>query len=463
VATTVVADRMLFVDYVEIRGPYNAEPAPLPASHRAIMSCAPSAGSWDAACARRILAPLVRRAYRRPVSDSEVSKYVAFAKMPVDDGDSFEKGVQLALKALLVSPQFLFRVEQDLSGGDPRTAWQVSDYELASRLSYFLWSSMPDDALLDAAGRGDLRSPEGRQAQVRRMLADPKSHALTRNFAGQWLELRNLAIVRPDPEIFPQFDGELRQAMLRETEFFFDYVMRDDRSILEFLDSDYTFLNDRLAEHYGIAGVEGPDFRKVALNDRTRGGVMSQAGILTVSSYPTRTSPVLRGLWILENLLGEPPPAPPANVPKLNEAVVGKATSLRGELERHRADPTCAVCHDKMDPLGFGLENYNAIGQWRSKDGDLPIDSSGELPGGARFDGPGELKQILMTRSSEFARTLTERMLTYALGRGLETYDRPAVDEITNRLADEDYRFSSMILGIVESMPFQMRRGEEGT
>lgn len=462
VATTAPAKRMIFVDSVEIRGPYNAEPAPLPASHRRIMTCDPEGKNFDAACAEKILGPLLRFAFRRPVEDEILARYVAFARMAVEDSESFARGIQLALKAILVSPRFLFRIERDPDPTDPAAVHPIGDYELASRLSYFLWSSMPDDELLGAAGRGELRTAEGRESQVRRMIRDEKSRALVENFVGQWLELRNLAIAKPDPETFPEFDDELRAAMIRETELFFGAIVREERSILEFINADYTYLNERLAKHYGIEGVEGPGFRKVKLSGEQRGGVLTQASVLTVSSYPTRTSPVLRGRWVLDNLLGEPPPDPPANVPPLNEQAVGSAASLREELERHRADPTCAVCHDKMDPLGFGLENYNAIGAWRTMDGKFPIDSSGVLPGGERFSGPAELKEILYNEGDRFVRNLTAKMLTYALGRGLESYDDPAVEKIQEKLRRNRFRFSSLVLGVVESAPFQMRRGEGG-
>ena len=458
--TTLPAKRMVFVDYVEVKGPYNADPAPLPVSHRRIMVCEPKGRGFDNECARKIVGRLLRLAFRRPVSSNEAGNYVRFARKAVKDGASFERGIQVALKAILVSPRFLFRVERDPEQTGPGLSHEIGDFELASRLSYFLWSSMPDVELAAAAERGALRTTQGREEQVRRMIRDEKFNALIENFAGQWLELRNISLAKPDPETFPEFDEDLREAMVRETELFFANIVREDRGVLEFLKADYTFVNERLAKHYGIDGVSGPEFRKVALADGQRGGVLTQASVLTVSSYPTRTSPVLRGLWILDNLLGDPPPDPPANVPKLDERTVGQAASLRQELEKHRADPSCAVCHDSMDPLGFGLENYNAIGAWRTADGNFPIDASGELPGGIRFNGPAELKAVLYDRGDQFARNLAEKMLTYALGRGLERYDEPVIEKIRNGMAEDGYRFSSLLLGIVEGMPFRMRRAE---
>ena len=454
------AVRMVFADYIEIKGPFDPEPAPLPESHGEIMVCEPADDDFDRICAGKILGRLLRLAFRRPVTEKEVRPYVRFAKNAVEQGASFEQGIQLAVKAILVSPQFLFRVERDPDPARPSPTRPIDDFELASRLSYFLWSSMPDEELLEAAARGELRTKDGRRAQVMRMIGDNKSQAFVENFAGQWLELRNVSLVKPDPETFPEFDEELRQAMVRESELFFDHIMREDRSIFEFLKADYTFLNERLAKHYGIEGVEGPGFRRVRLSGEQRGGVLTQASVLTVSSYPTRTSPVLRGLWVLENLLGDRPPDPPENVPPLDEQTVGKAVSLRQELERHRADAGCAVCHDRMDPIGFGLENYNAIGGWRTADGDFPIDASGELPGGTRFDGPADLRTVLYAQQDQFAQNLIAKVLTYALGRGLESYDEPVIEEIRRDIARSGYRFSSLVLAIVESMPFQMRLEE---
>ena len=359
----------------------------------------------------------------------------------------------------MVSPDFLFRVEKNppVSAGSV----PVTPTELASRLSYFLWSSMPDEELLRASEAGTLRKPEGLEAQVRRMLKDPKANALVENFAGQWLELRRLESAVPDRDKFPQFEEYLRISMRKESELFFGNIMRQDRSVLEMLDAKYTFLNQRLAEFYGIKTVKGPEFRQVDLTGTHRGGILTQASVLTASSYATRTSPVLRGKWVLENLLNAPPPPPPPNVPPLEEAKAGTSASLRQVMEAHRANALCASCHSKMDPLGFGLENYNAIGEWRDQDGKFPIDSSGLLPDGRTFKGPEELKAILLSNKAAFADCIAEKMLTYALGRGLEGYDRAAVKEIVNGLAANDYKFSTLVMGIVRSMPFQMKRGEK--
>ena len=453
--------RLLWADYIEIQGPYNAGLPPLPESHKQLAECSPKEPAAQDACAERILSKLARRAYRRPVTPAEVESLVRFVRMAREQGGSFEEGLQVALQAMLVSPHFLFRIERDYAPADGDDVRQVNGFELASRLSYFMWSSMPDDELLKAAGRGALEDREGLLAQVRRMLADPKSDALVENFAGQWLQLRNLERVNPDPDLFPEFDDELRAAMERETELFFQAMLQEDRNILEFLDARFTFLNERLAEHYGIRGVKGREFRRVDVDGAERGGLLGQGSVLTVSSYPTRTSPVLRGLWVLENILDSPPPPPPPNVPELDEAEIGKNASLREQLEKHRADPSCAVCHDRIDPLGFGLENYNPVGAWREKTGAFPVDSSGELPGGLRFESPAELKKILRENNGDqFARCLIEKLLTYALGRGLERFDTPAVNEIQREVADNGYRFSSVIAAIVQSVPFQMRRQE---
>ncbi len=404
----------------------------------------------------------MRLAYRRPVRDEEIDGIERFVDMAMAEGDFFEEGMQVALQAILVSPHFLFRVEHDPDPTNPGNVHRVSDIELASRLSYFLWSSMPDEELIELAAAGKLHSPEVLEAQVRRMLADQWSHALVENFAGQWLQLRNLAEAKPDPERFPNFDDELRHAMRRETELFFAEVIREDRSILDLIDGRYTYLNEPLAQLYGIGGVTGDEFRRVKLEGVQRSGVLTQASVLTISSYPTRTSPVLRGLWVLENFLGAPPPPPPPDVSALDEEKVGIGGTLRQQLEQHRADPSCAVCHDRIDPLGFGLENYNPIGAWRTHDGEYPVDAAGELPGGRAFQTPDELKGILKEDAGDFAECLTEKMLTYALGRGLERYDKPVLQSIREKLAGNDYRFNTLILDIVRSMPFQMRRGDPG-
>lgn len=359
-----------------------------------------------------------------------------------------------------MSPNFLFRIERDPVGG--AGAYRLNDYELASRLSYFLWSSMPDDELLRAAGRGTLRQPGILEAQVRRMLDDPKAGALADNFAAQWLSLRLLDRRKPDAERFPTVDDELLDAMRRETLMFVTALIREDRSILEVIDGRFTFLNGPLARHYGIKGIDGEEFQRVSLQGDERSGIVTQGSILTLSSYATRTSPVLRGKWVLENLLGTPPPPPPADVPPLEEANLGTAASLRQRLEQHRANPACAACHEQMDPLGFSLENYDAAGRWRTRDGNFDVDSMGTLPDGRTIPGAKGLKDILRSQTGIFTRNLAEKMLTFALGRGLEGTDAAAVEEISRLAAAGDYKFSSLVLGIVKSSPFQMRKGSDG-
>lgn len=451
-------DRKLSIDLFEIRGPFQPVQPALPLSHRQIVACGHDLNAHTEACARTLISPLVRRAFRRNPRPAEAVRYLRLFDAARADGETFEGALRVALQAILVSPHFLFRIERDANPIDAAAAHPINDYELASRLSYFLWSSMPDDELLNLAAQNQLRPNLSKQ--VRRMLADERSNALAGNFAGQWLQLRNLDEAKPDPERFPGFDDDLRVAMKRETELFFDAIVKEDRSILDFLDARFTYLNERLALHYGIDGVTGPEFRRVALTGDQRSGVLTHASVLTVSSYPTRTSPVIRGKWVLENLLNAPPPPPPPGVPNLDEAAVGNTGSLRQQLERHRSDAACASCHARMDPLGFGLENYDAIGAWRTKDGKFPIDVAGTLPDGKSFQSPLELKTILRGDKGAFARALTEKLLTYALGRGLERFDKPAVQSISRQLAARDYRFSVLVMGIVESMPFRMRRGE---
>jgi hypothetical protein len=406
---------------------------------------------------RTFLASFVRRAFRRPVTKAEVDKYAALVEMAKSKGDSFEDGLAVAIQAVLVSPNFLFHIES----AKDRKAHALSAVELASRLSFFLWSSIPDDELLRVAENGSLRKPAVLEAQVRRMLKDEKSAHLAENFADQWLEIRRLESVKPDAAKFPEFDDYLRFSMRRETELFFAGVMREDRSILDFIDAKYSYLNQRLAVFYGMDGVTGPEFRKVDLTGQPRGGVLTQAGVLAVSSYANRTSPVLRGKWVLENLLNTPPPPPPPDVPNLDEAAVGKDRSMRQQMEVHRTNPVCAACHTMMDPLGFGLENFNAIGQWREKDGAFPIDASGVLPGGRKFDGPVALEAILRQKPDSFARCLAEKLMTYALGRGLTETDKPAVQQIVARAAAGGYRFSTLVLEIVNSAQFQMRGADD--
>ena len=444
-----------FLDSITFIGPY--QPKDEKPSRKKILICDPNSGP---ACVDKILTNLAHHAYRRPVTRPEIGSLTRFVALAKANGQTTEQGIQLALQAMLVSPNFLFRIEHDANPTDPTKVHPVSDVELASRLSYYLWSSMPDDELLSLAEAGKLRDPGIVDAQVKRMLADPKSSALADNFAGQWLELRNLDVVKPDPQKFPEWGPELRDDMKTETRLFFDYVLRENRPLADFLDARYTFLNERLAKFYGISEVKGPDFRKVDLTTDQRGGILSQASVLTVSSYPTRTSVVIRGKYILANILGSPPPPPPADVPLLDESSVGTAASLRQQMEKHRANAVCASCHSKMDPLGFALENYNGIGQWRTMDGKFPVDSSGVLPNGKSFNTPSEMRGVLKEQLPNFARCIVEKMLTYSLGRGLGSYDRRTVEQISRNLSASGYPFQAIVYEIVRSLPFQSRRGE---
>ncbi|MEO5922324.1 MAG: DUF1592 domain-containing protein [Bryobacteraceae bacterium] len=444
-----------FVDSIVFTGPFAA--AVEKPSRKKLLTCDPASGQ---PCVERILSTLARRAYRRPVSARDVAGLVHFVDLARQEGQTVEQGLQLAIQAMLVSPNFLFRVERDANPRDPAAIHPVTDFELASRLSYFLWSSLPDDTLLDLAQTGKLHDNAVLDQQVQRMLADERSAAFAANFAGQWLETRNLDFVKPDPKKFPDWDPDLRDAMKEETRLFFENVLRQNRPISDFLSADYTFLNERLAKHYGLAGVTGPEFQRVTLNTDQRGGILSQAGVLTVSSYPNRTSVVIRGKYVLTNILGTPPPPPPPDVPALDESAVGVNASLRDQMQRHRADPICASCHSKMDPLGFGLENYDAIGRWRTKDGNFPVDSSGVLPNGKTFATPGEMRAVLNSQMPEFSRALIERMFTYALGRGVKGFDEPTLEKVQSTVAADGYRFQAIIKEIVHSLPFTARRGE---
>jgi len=407
--------------------------------------------------AREILNAFTIKAWRRPVTRNEIDRLLKLYDLGQKQGESFDKSVELTIQAVLVSPHFLFRVEADRQPDRPDNSYPLGDWEIASRLSYFLWSSMPDDELFRLAEQGKLRNPAVREAQVRRMLKDPKAFALVEDFGDQWLNLRLLQSVQPSKHEYPSYDQALNAAMRKETELFFECIMREDRSIVEFLDADYTFLNERLAKHYGISGVTGEQFRKVKLTDRNRGGVLTQASVLTLTSNPTRTSPVKRGKWILENMLGAPPPNPPPNVPDLKEGDAALTGSLRQRMEQHRANPNCATCHEKMDPLGFGFENFDGIGAWRSKDGKFAIDASGELPNGQKFNGPAELKTILKSREDQFRKCLADKMLTFALGRGLESADKPTLEAISRAVAADGNRFSRMVVEIVQSDAFLRR------
>ena len=450
------------VHSISISGPFNPSGAGDTPSRDRIFTCRPSAAADEADCAARILSTLARRAYRRPVSYGDIEMPLWFFERGRADG-GFEAGIELALRALLTSPEFLFRIEEDPEDAAPGTPYRLGDLALASRLSFFLWSSIPDDELLDLAEAGKLGDPAVREAQVRRMLADPRAETLTTNFAGQWLHLRNLETAAPNLRRFPDFDDNLRQAFRRETELLFGSVVGEDRSVLDLLQADYTFLNERLARHYGIPGVYGSGFRRVELPAGSpRGGLLGHGSILTVTSYATRTSPVLRGKWILDNLIGMPPPPPPASVPPLDEPEPGVAArSMRERMEAHRVNPACAACHRLMDPAGLSMENFDAIGRWRDRGEDWsPIDARGSIPGGGDFDGMAGLRDAVLARPHVFAGTVAEKLLTYALGRGLDHNDGPAVRRIVRGAAGDDYRFSSLVLGIVESTPFQMRRSQ---
>ncbi len=463
--------RTLFVRYLELTGPKDAWPP----SHRRLLACTPGLPQREQT--REVLTRFASRAYRRPATAAEVERLVRLVDDVQARGGKWEAGIQFAVQAVLVSPKFLFRFELDDRPDSPEPH-PLDDYQLASRLSYFLWSSMPDDELFALAAKKALSA--NLDAQVRRMLQDPKAKALVDNFALQWLQLRRLQMVAPDPKLFPNFNEKLRAAMLEETKLFVGAVFAEDRSILDLIDGDFTFLNETLARHYGIddtngtlrgqkpvrpggESIWGPKFRRVRLTGTGRGGLLTQASILTVTSNPTRTSPVKRGRWVLEQLLGTPPPPPPPDVPELAEGAKAVLSgSLRQRMEQHRSKPSCAICHARMDPLGFAFENFDAVGAFRTKDGDFAIDPSGILPDGRSFQGPEELKAILKEKKDLFARCLTEKLLTYALGRGLEYYDRPAVDRIVAALARDGYRFSTLVTAIVRSDPFRLRRGKEG-
>jgi hypothetical protein len=448
-----------FAQNIRVVGPLTQVMGPSAQSQKKIYAAVGGTGAEkDLETARKILTDLAHRAFRRPVSSSEVDQLVRLVSMVQKEGDSFEEGLVLAIEKILISPNFLFMIEQDPLPGsaEPR---QLNPHELATRLSYFLWSSMPDDALLTAADEGKLNSPQAVEAQVRRMLKDPRSHALVENFGGQWLQFRALESHTVERKNYQQYTDYTIMSMQKETELFFGHIIQEDRPITDFIDADYTFLNQRLAEFYGIPGVKGHEFRKVQLPPEShRRGVITQASVLTVSSYSNRTSPVIRGKWILDNIMNAPPPPPPPNVPSLEADANNANLPMREQLQKHRENPTCASCHARMDPLGFGLENFNAIGQWRDQEtAGAAIDASGELPGGAKFNGPDELRQVILQSKADFADCLADKMLTYALGRGLTGADQSTVRSIGKQVAENDYRFSSLVLGIVNSPQFQMR------
>jgi len=451
------------IETMTVAGPFNPTgPGDTP-SRRLVFSCLPRAESrgrpankgQENECATKIVSTLARRAFRRPVTNADVSRLMTFYRAGRQSG-TFDTGVQLALRRILASPSFIFRVE-DNAGAKPGTIQRVSDIELASRLSFFLWSSIPDEALLDRAARGQLRDPAVLEREVRRMIADPRADALVRNFSGQWLHLRNLKTITPNHDEFPDFDDTLREAFQREAELFFESVVREDRNVLDLLTADYTFVNERLAKHYGVPYVYGSHFRRVTLTDDARRGLLGKGAILMVTSRANRTAPVLRGKWILENILGTPPPPPLPNVPPLEATGTDAPRTLRERMEMHRASATCAGCHKVMDPLGFAMENFDAIGTWRTRDGGLPLDASGQLADGTKVDGVVALRRALVARSDVFVRTLTEKLMIYALGRGLQSYDMPVVREIARKAEQQDFRFSAIIMGVASSPPFQMR------
>ena len=454
-------DRNLTIRSIEIQGPIGS---PLPASHKRIVFTQPSKGGKSVAqAAREIFTRFLPQAFRRPVSSSETNRYVALVESATKQGDTFERGIQIGVQAMLVSPHFLFRVEIDDNPHDPDAQHQLTDFELATRLSYFLWSTMPDQELFRLAKNRKLHQPKVLDQQITRMLKDPKADALVDNFASQWLNLSNLVEVEPDTKLFPEFTPELRADMIRETKLFARSVFREDRSILDFLDAKDTFVNERLARHYGINGVKGEQMRRVALPPNQRMGVLTHGSILTLTSNPDRSSLVRRGDWIVNNVLGIPLPDTPDNVPSLDEAAKKSGLSLREQLALHRESPNCSTCHDTLDPLGFGLDNFDAIGRWRQEFGGKPVDSKGIMPSGESFSGPVELTGILKKRKKEFTELVTRKMLTYALGRGLELPDSCAVDEIVADLQENDYRFSRLVRGIARSRPFLMRRGDSGS
>ncbi len=459
--------RLLGVDSVFVAGPFNPQGSGDLEAKRRILTCQPTGPANETACAKKILEPLAHRAYHRPVTGSDMDHLLtAFAEGRKDG--TFEAGIATGIRRMLMDPAFLFRIERDPPQVAPNTPYPISDLALASRLSFFLWSSVPDDQLLAVAERGQLRAPGVLQAQVKRMLADSRARNLVTNFAYQWLELPEAEGVHPDPVIFTDFDDSLRQSFIQETELLLQSVLLGNHSVLDLLNANYTFVNERLAKHYGIPGVYGDEFRRVEVNDGIRGGLLGQGSILTATSYPTRTSPVLRGKWILEALLGSPPPPPPPDVPALPEAGEGgKVLSVRERLTEHRKNPACASCHTRMDPLGFALENFDPTGRWRTEETNGPadltpqkIDASAQLPDGTKFDGVAGLRHILEERSDQFVYTMTEKLLTFALGRGADWYDAPAIRDAVRAAQKDDYHFATLVTSIVSSRPFQMRMSQ---
>jgi hypothetical protein len=444
-----------YIGGITFVGPYPAKVEK--ASRKKILICDPATGN---ACVEKIVTNLANHAYRRPATKAEVASLMKFVAMAKSSGQSTEQGIQLALEAMLVSPEFLFRIERDPNPTDPEKIHRISDVELATRLSYFLWSSMPDDELLGLAEANKLHEQAVLDGQVKRMMTDKKAAAFADNFAGQWLEIRNLDSIKPDPQKFPLWNAQLKDEMRTETSMFFQHVLAENRPISDFINAKYTFLNEDLAKFYGIPDVKGPDFRRVDLLTDQRGGVLAQASVLAVSSYPTRTSPTIRGKYVLNNILGTPPPPPPPDVPALDDSKVGSDVSLRKQLEAHRGNPVCASCHSKMDVLGFGLENYDAIGKWRTVDGKFPIDVGGTMPNGKTFQTAAEMRAILTANLPQVSKCLIEKIMTYAIGRGMQPYDNRSLDQIGKTLAADDYHFQTLIFEVVRSLPFQSRRGE---
>ena len=447
---------------LNIGGPYKVEGRGNTPSRTKIFVCRPANAGEELPCATKIISSLARQAYRRPVSDVDLEPLLELYEATRNRVD-FDAGIRMAIQAILADPEFIFRMERSPDDATPVTNHRISDVELASRISYFLWSGAPDSELLDRAAGGKLRDPAVLEQQLRRMVTDPRSENLAKNFAAQWLFLRNLKDVQPDNYIFLDFDVNLREAMLRETELLFDTIVREDRSILDLLNADYTFVNERLAKHYGIPNIQGTTFRRVAITDDNRRGLLGHGSILTLTSLSNRTSPVMRGKWVMENLLGVHPPPPPPNVPEFKEEAHGeRLLSVRERLERHWEDPGCAGCHKMMDPIGFALENFDAVGGWRVLDNGYEVDASGQLIDGTRVDGPASLREALLRKSDAIVHTFAEKLLIYALGRGLEYYDMPVVRSIARQAEGNDNRFSSFVLGIVRSTPFQMRRTRDG-
>jgi hypothetical protein len=450
------------LDRVTVEGPFNPKAGSDSPSRRRLFVCHPAANADPLPCAKTILSTVARRAYRRPLTEAETSRLVGFFQSGQKKNSNFDEGIENALAFMLVSPQFLFRFEFDPPNVAAGTTYRVSDLELASRLSFFLWSSIPDDQLLNLAIQGRLKNPAVLEQQVKRMLADERARALGANFAGQWLYLRNMQSVKPDDDAFPDFDDNLRQSLKRETEMLFESIVLEDRAALDLLTANYTFVNERLAKHYGIPGIYGDQMRRVTVKDDYRRGLLGHGSILTITSLANRTSPVNRGKYVLTNILGTPPPSPPANVPPLNEAPE-KSLSMRERMAQHRSNTVCANCHKLMDPIGLALENFDGIGRWRDMDGEAPIDPSDTLYNGIKVNGPSGLREIILSHPDQFVRTMTEMLMTYGLGRGVEYYDMPTIRSIVKDAARNNYRFSSLVLGVVKSAPFQMKTRSAST